>query len=386
MKRSHTIGFDARSANGNITAQGNYSRFIIDAISEACPRHGYFRMYVTDEEPCAEYELLASRHNVESMEPDGVLWRRLPRAWRLWHVSKDAKRGDVELYHGLDEVLPYGLSRRNIRGVVTIHSLDFCRLRSYYNPVQRLWRRLILHDVTRRADRVVAVSECVKRDLVRYVGVDAEKVDVIYSGCHPRFAEPLSEQRLVEVAERYNLPDRYILNVGTQSERKNIGHIVETLKKLDDDLHLVVVGRATSYTRHILRRIESLGLSHRVHLIHDVTDEDMPAIYRRAELFVYTSLYEGFATAIVEALTVGVPVIALKGSSMEEAGGPNSIYLNSNDCDALLEEIVRLLGDAEERHRMVIAGKEYASRFRSEVVAYNVLKCYKRIGVEIGEW
>ena len=98
------------------------------------------------------------------------------------------------------------------------------------------------------------------------------------------------------------------------------------------------------------------------------------------------SLYEGFSTTIVEALTVGVPVIASRGSSLEEVGGPDSIYVKSGDRKALVEAIKRVVGSEELRAQMVERGREYAQRFRSEVIAYNLLNCYRRIGIDIPMW
>ena len=120
-------------------------------------------------------------------------------------------------------------------------------------------------------------------------------------------------------------------------------------------------------------------------MLYGVADEDMPAVYALASLYLMPSLYEGFPPTIVEALTVGVPVIATRGSSMEEAGGPSSIYIKSSDREALAGAITQIMHDEELRQGMIREGKSYASRFRAEVVAYNIMNCYKRIGVDISE-
>ena len=385
MKRSSTIGFDARYAPVGESSRGSYARLLVEALAEACPRRSYLRMYTSESGDNAEFKRLTSRHNVEAMSPDGALWRKLTWLWREWHIVRDLRRGDVELYHSLSATLPFGLERNNIRSVVSVHNLDFLALSSFHNPVKNALHRLAIASAVGRADRVVAASECVKRDIVRYFSVNADKVDVIYRSCHPRFAEPLTEEHLSEVASRLLLPKRYILTVGTQREYKNIGPLIEGMSELPADLHFVIVGGATKYTKHIRFRIKSLGLEHRVHIIHNVDEEDMPAIYRLATLYVHPSRYEGFATPIVEALTVGIPVIAAMGSSLEEAGGPDSIYVDPDDREALIRSIITLLNDDELRSEMATRGREYASRFRPEVIAYNIQNCYRRIGVDIAE-
>ena len=383
MKRSYTIGFDAKHANRGNTMQSSYARFTIDALSQACPKSAYFRMYIEKSEPHSDYEALAERANVESMEPDGVIWRKLVWLWRMWHIGRDMERGDVDLYHALAGLLPYGLARRNIRSVVTVHSLEFLRLRRLFSPTYNFYRRAIMLSSMRRAERIVAVSDCVKRDIVRYLHIDADKIDVIYGGCHRRFSEPVTAVEMARVKERYNLPDRYLLVAGKHNARKNLNHIIETLPQISEDVDIVIVGRGTPQTASLVRRMKALGVENRVRLLYGVADEDMPAIYCGAIAYLMLSLYEGFSTTIVEALTVGVPVIASRGSSLEEVGGPDSIYVGSDDRKGLLAAIKRVLEDEELRTRMIERGREYAQRFRPEVAAYNLLNCYRRIGIDI---
>ncbi len=385
MKRNNTIGFDAQYANTGDATLFSYARFIIEAMAEACPRHSYFRMYVSGDETTEEYTRLATLHNVESMEPDGGVWRKLPWLWRLFPIGRDLQRGDVELFHSLSEFVPFGLQRRGIPSIVTVHNLDFIRLRKHFMPLHNFLRRIAMTASLRRADRIIAVSENVKKDVVRYLHIDSEKIDVIYRGCHRRFTEDISEERLREVEERYHLPKRYMLFVGTHVPRKNLGLLIETMPEIDHDIELVIVGRATTHTKHIKQRIKSLGLKDRVHMLYGVADEDMPAVYALASLYLMPSLYEGFPPTIVEALTVGVPVIATRGSSMEEAGGASSMYIGSSDREALAGAITQIMHDEELRQGMIREGKSYASRFRAEVVAYNIMNCYKRIGVDISE-
>ena len=215
--------------------QSSYARFIIDALSNACPKSAYFRMYIEKSEPHSDYEALAERANVESMEPDGILWRKLSWLWRMWHIGRDMELGDVDLYHGLAGLVPFGLARRNIRSVVTVHSLEFLRLRRLFSPLYNFYRRVIMLSSMRRADRIIAASECVKNDLVRYLHIDVDKIDVIYGGCHRRFSEPVTETEMARVRERYNLPNRYLLVAGRHNARKNLNHIIETLPQMDGD-------------------------------------------------------------------------------------------------------------------------------------------------------
>lgn len=382
MKRTHTLGFDAKYANADTNGIGSYCRFVARAIATAYPENTYLRLYTPTQLPNADYEALAEMPNVESMEPDGALWRRLKRLWRMWHVTKDAKRGDVELFHGLANTLPYGLARRGIRSVVTIHDLRFIRYPNHFNIIDRILREFMMRSACRRADRIIAASETTKRDLRKLLRVNPEKIDVVYQGCDQRYSMPISDEQVAAVREKYQLPKSYILNVGEIEERKNIGLIIEALAELPESVELVVAAKQTSYTKRLKRRIKSLGVEKRVHF-RNVAESDKPALYKGADIFVYPSHFEGFAVEILEALSVGVPVIATRGSSLEEAGGNKTIYVSPRDCGEMVEAIERILTNDELREQMISAGKRHTRHFRSEVTAYGIMKCYERIGVEL---
>ncbi len=382
MKRTHTLGFDAKYANAETDGMGSYGRFVVEAIAKAYPENAYLRMYIPKQQPNAEYEALVEMPNVESMEPDGTLWRRLTTLWRMWHVATDAKRGDVELFHGLANSIPYGLARKDIRSVVTIHDLRFIRYPKQFNIIERIIKYFEVRTAAIRADRIIAASEATKRDIRRLLHINPDKIDVVYEGCSPMYKTPVSDDEVAQIRKKYELPEHYLLNVGDMEERKNFGLIVEAMAELKEDVHLVVAGRQTSYTKRIKRRIKSLGLERRVHF-RNVAREDRPALYKGADIFIYPSHFEGFSTEILEALTIGVPVIAARGSSLEEAGGPKSIYVSPRDCGELVEAIELLDSHPERREEMIAAGKKHVRYFRGEVAAYNIMKCYERIGIEL---
>ena len=385
MKHNYTIGFDARSANTQQSGIGSYARFIIKALAEACPENAYFRMYTPKHQPHSEYDALDTLPNVESMEPDGSLWRKLAWLWQMIRITKDAKRGDVELFHGLEGRLPYGLRRNKIRSVVSVHNLISIRFTKYYNILERIVEFIRVSSACHRADRIIAASEATRRDIAHLLGISHEKIDVVYEGCNPIYSRKIDDEEVEAVKRKYNLPERYILNIGDMVERKNFGLIVEAMAELPEDINLVVVGEQTSYTRRIKRRLKILGFEERVHFRRNVALEDRPALYKGAEIFINPSKFEGFSIEILEALSVGVPVIAARGSSLEEAGGLDSIYVSSKDCGELVDAIENIRNNEALRQRMIEQGARHVTHFRSEVAAYNIMKCYRRIGVDLDE-
>lgn len=372
------IGFDAKRANANRTGLGNYSRFIIRALKES-GSGDRFNLYIPKRKANPEYDELLELPGVHSCLPSNPVWRRLSALWRTFFIASQLKSEGVELFHGLSNELPMGLRRRAIRSIVTIHDLIFELLPECYKPIDRLIYRWKFRSACRRADRVVAVSECTKRDIVRLYGIAPEKIEVIYQGCDEMFSYNYRREEFGVAAHRYNLPERYLLTVGTLEERKNLLEIVQALEHLPEQIHLVAVGRYTPYTAKVEAYASEHGLTHRLHLLHKVAYRDLPLIYGGAEVMAYPSRYEGFGIPIIEALNMGIPVVAATGSCLEEAGGPDTLYVSPDDPKALAQAVERILGDEALRKRMVERGRAYVERFKKEVIAEQMEALYDRV-------
>jgi glycosyltransferase involved in cell wall biosynthesis len=226
-----------------------------------------------------------------------------------------------------------------------------------------------------RAGVVVSVSEQTARDLVDLYGVDRARIRVVYQTCREAFRNPVPPARLGEVAARYELPERFVLAVGTIERRKNLLLALRALERLPGVL-LVAVGRPTPYAEELIAFARAHGLSGRVRLLSDVSTEDLAAMYRLATVSLYPSLFEGFGIPIVEALFSGTPVVTTRGGCFAEAGGPGSAYVDPHDADALRETLARLLEDEGARTRMREEGLRHAARFSDEAIAEGLSAAY----------
>ena len=210
-------------------------------------------------------------------------------------------------------------------------------------------------------------------------GVSADRIDLVYQSCAPRFTTDVSPDLRQRVAHAWRLPSRYVLSVGTIEERKNLLLAVKALRRLPDDLHLVAVGRTTDYAEQVLAWARREQLAHRVHFLHGVPDADLPAVYSQAEVFVYPSRYEGFGIPVIEAIHCGLPVVACTGSCLEEAGGPDSLYVSPDDPDALAAAILKLQRGAPDREARIARSRAYVRRFEGTDVAGQVADIYRRL-------
>ena len=296
-------------------------------------------------------------------------------------VPAALRRLRVDVFHGMDHVgIP--LVGRSGKYVVTVHDVIPLILPETFTPRHRLVVRLALARVRRKADLVVVPSHAVKRDVVRRVGFPEARVVVTPEGCEPRFRPVRSEAALREVAARYDLPPRYVLAVGTLEPRKNLTTLLEAFARLrrngevDADLRLVLAGARGWLDEPIFATVRSLGLEDAVRFTGFVDDDDLPAVYSGAALFVFPSLHEGFGLPLLEAMACGVPVVTSNVSSMPEVAGDAATLVDPRDGEGLSAAIARLLRDEALRGRLREAGIARARQFSWEATARRTLDAY----------
>lgn len=380
MAHTHnTIGFDAKRANANNTGLGNYSRFVIDAVAQFYPNFELL-LYVPKKKDNKAYEVLLKYPQLTEKQPLSSAWSAMKSLWRTFGVAAQSKKDGVDIYHGLSNELPVGLAKRGVKSIVTIHDLIFLRYPEFYKPIDRAIYKWKFRYACRVADRIIAVSECTKRDIVHFFGIHPDKIEVIYQGCEPIFEAPIAQQTMDRVKHTYQLPDRFILNVGSIETRKNLLLVVQALRELPEEFHLVAVGRRTKYTEEIEAYAAAHGLTHRIHLLHRVSYLDLPAIYRMAEVFAYPSRYEGFGIPIIEAISAGLPVVATTGSCLEEAGGGACIYVSPDDASALARAILHFVSMVPaERAQRTSLSSEYIRRFNKQEIAARIAALYEKV-------
>lgn len=368
---------DGKRAVANHTGLGNYSRYCVNIMSMAFPSV-QFRLYSPVGGDNEQLTPLLARDNVELFVPDlKPAWGPVKALWRTVDMPLQLKEDGVTVYHGLSNELPLTI-RKICPSVVTIHDLIYRRIPSNYHAIDRKLYDFKYSRSAHIATRVIAISERTKADLIADYDIDPAKIDVIYQGVDPIYTLHVDTAKRQEVRERYKLPERYILAVGTVEERKNLLLAVRALKELPQSVHLVVVGKFMGdYGKRVKAEVERLGLSDRVkHLTVKFTD--LPALYADAAIASYTSRYEGFGLPVVEALMMGTPVIACTGSCLEEAGGDGAIYVDPDDVPAYAEAARHLLDDRVFYDKKVRLGRAYVKKFSADAFAKATMATYNK--------
>jgi glycosyltransferase involved in cell wall biosynthesis len=239
----------------------------------------------------------------------------------------------------------------------------------------------------RRASRLIADSRCTKADLVRYYGIHPSRIDVVYLAADERFQPVTCDEELERVTSRYDLPEQYVLFVGSVEPRKNLPLLIRAMARVlrEDSKHpLVIVGDPVPEHLKQLERLaveEGLEPGRDLRFLGWVDDGDLPALYSRCELFVYPSRYEGFGLPPLEAMACGVPVLVPDNSSFAELYGESSLTLDLTGDDpvgSIAEAIQRMIGNNSLRSELVDRGFELARSRTWQDVALETLGIYQR--------
>jgi glycosyltransferase involved in cell wall biosynthesis len=372
MTKLLKIGFDAKRAFLNPTGLGSYSRNTIEALQQYCPGNDYFLFT-----PSVKAGLFDAPKPVVTVVPQGQWWKNVKPVWRSYKVTELAQKMGLNLFHGLSHELPVGLGKAGIRSVVTFHDLIILRYPKYYRTTdRRIYYRKYKHAV-RVSDKIIAISEQTKLDLVHFMNVDESKIEVLHQSVNPIFFEKDPEQALQATRERYGLPKEFILLPGTLEKRKNHANVFKAIVDQRIDMPVVVVGKQTHYMRELqpwMTRLKDQLL-----FLQYVPARDLVHLYQLARLCVFVSHFEGFGLPVGESQAAGCPVVTSSVSSMPEVGGEAAIYVDPFDPESIGYGIRSLLNDDKLREQKICLGLENAERFRPERYAGDLMRIYQSL-------
>lgn len=365
------IGFDAKRAFNNAAGLGNFSRNTIRALSRQFPNDRYFLFH-----PGCGRPLFVPPGNTFEIKPAGFFWRKLGAFWRRYRVGRVAKNLGLDVFHGLSHELPVWIEKSDIRTVVTIHDLIYLRFPEYYPQIDRKIYNQKFRHACRVATRIHAISEQTKQDIMNYFLVPEERIKVIYQSINPVFFERVEAEKKRLLRKKYQLPQQFVLSVGTIEPRKNLLGLLEGMTLAKTYVPLVVVGKITDYQRKVQKFIEADLNRLNVFFLSKIKDEELAVLYQMAEAMVYPSFFEGFGLPVAEAQASGCPVICSFTSSLPEVGADAALYINPEKPEEIGEAIGRMLNDEELRKSLIEKGLANAQRFTPAAFARQLKQLY----------
>lgn len=368
------IGFDAKRAFNNSTGLGNYARLLIKSLIQNFPEHKYYLFTPKIDEKFKD-EFIDFKQ-VEIIKPEGFLNKKFPSAWRSFSVGDIVNNLGLDVFHGLSNELPTGINQQKTKCVVTIHDLIFLRYPNYYNNIDAYIYKKKFKNACQNADLVLATSIQTELDIIDFFQTEKSKIKVLYQACDDAFAKTYSEQEKQVISQKYQLPNKFILSVGTIETRKNQLTILQALNNLESNWHLVLIGKKTSYADEILAYANTHQLQNRLQIFENVSFADLPIIFQCASLFAYISEFEGFGIPVLEAMQSKVLTVTSNVSSLPEVIGNQEQTINPQKPEELVHFVNNTFCNQNLVNEMILNAKTRANSFDKNVIAKELFQHY----------
>jgi glycosyltransferase involved in cell wall biosynthesis len=291
------------------------------------------------------------------------------------------RRYKIDLLHSPHFLLPL---IRPCPAIVTIHDVIYLACKGDLpSHLGRLYYHAMMAVAVRLAKRVITDSEFSKRDIVRYLAADAEKIEVIYPGVSSEFQPVNDPSTLHTVRQKYGIERDYVLYTGIYKPRKNHAGLLRAFQQflsLGGDADLVIAGPLKEGELQLRRLANELGISAHLKLTGFVKDNELRALYSGARLYACPSLYEGFGFTVLEAMACGAPVVCSSETSLPEVAGDAAYYTNARVPGEFGEALFRVFTDSPLRMSLIAKGAENLKRFRWERAAAQTLAVYEFAG------
>lgn len=286
-------------------------------------------------------------------------------------LTRAVQRSGADLLHNVFNTAP---AAPGVPQVTTIHDVIYRRFPE--TGLTALGVRALVPLAARRSARILTVSEASKTDIVRFLGVPADRVDVAPNG--PGMSEALTGPPAVEIRRRFDIDDApLLLSVAPNRAHKNIARLVEALARIPGAV-LVVPGYDVDNSDELDALADRLGVRERLRRPGWVDEATLDGLYRAADCFVFPSLAEGFGLPVLEAMLRGTPVACSNATSLPEVAGDAALLFDPTDVDAIAVSVRRILEDDVFTERLRAAGRKRAKRFSWEESARRTLACYGR--------
>ena len=353
------IGVDARLLERKMTGVGRYLLNILRHIPEYDNQNDY---YLFSYGKLSQYE----KEKIKSIStinftPQGILQRTISPLWLNFILPKYLEKYNINLFFSPNHFLH--LKKMKAKSIIVIHDV-FHKVNKNFHPLYyRKYVDFFLPIAIKNSNLIITISECSKKDIIRFHNVPAEKIKIIYPAADEAFQmKELTEREKKQYREKHNLPEKFILYAGVLEERKNIEGIIKIADLLKDktEIPILLFGKIGHRGKVYLREMQQ---KKNICYKGFVESDDLPYVYNLATIFLFPSFYEGFGLPVLEAMQSGLPIITSNTSSLPEVIGTGGILHNPNDYKGFVGGIMKLLENKDFYDKMREQGMEQAKKF-----------------------
>ncbi|MEP6546182.1 MAG: glycosyltransferase family 1 protein [Gammaproteobacteria bacterium] len=349
-----------------------YTKKLLPLLFEYGTNHQYVLIY-QNPKLIGTYARHANVEEVAVSLPGSVTWDQFAVPWVV-------RKKHVDLIFNPKFTVPFFTRAKKM---FVLHGSEWFVIPEHFLKHDRWYFNAFVPLYCRHADAFVAVSNAVKTDVVRHVGVDPRKVFSIHNGFDPDLFKPVRDpERLRAVRDKYKLPEKFILWCGQIESRKNVAGLLRAFAKICPDVphHLVMAGEQRWSTRTELKVMQELALQDRVYFPGWIEHSDLPAVYSAAELFAFPSLYEGFGIPLIEAMACGCAIVTANTCAPPEVIDGAGCLVDPLDVDDIAAGMKRMLLDTHLRAGMIAKGLERAKDFSWDKCARQLLAVFDELG------
>lgn len=327
--------------------------------------------------------------------------------WNLWALPNYLRQNPVDIFH-TQYIAPFWLPK-NVKLVLTIHDISFNYFPDYIKKSDLFFLKTLIPRSLKMAAKIIAVSDFTKKEIEKYYHIPTQKVSAIHNGVDfELFNKNITQEKLEKVKKKYNLPEKFLLYIGTLQPRKNIPVLIEAMEilrekykiplspplrkgesvlspfekgRVGEGFSLVIAGnrKARNFDPKIDEAIKKYSLQKSVIFTGWIDEEDKPALYKLARCFVFPSLYEGFGIPIIEAMAAGTTIVSSNKSCLPEVGKNGAIFADPKNPDEFAQKIHEILSDENLRENLVKKGQETAKGYTWQKNAEKTLEIYENL-------
>jgi glycosyltransferase involved in cell wall biosynthesis len=346
-----------------------YTRNVLENLFELDRLNQYLLIY----DGPAGIGTFRGHHNVRevAVRARSKLW------WDQVSVPRLANRESLDIIYNPKLSVPLWTASKT---VLVMHGAEQFVIPHTFQWWDRLYFSVANKLYCRRATAIISMTKIGARDIVHHMDAKPGKIRVIHEA-HNKECRLLTSKETAIIKEKYGLPNHYLLFVGGFNPRKNIGNLLRAYATVKDSFphDLVIVGFKRWKYAEDFKLIDDLGLRGRIHQLGYVPDSDLVAIYNRADLFVFPSLYEGFGIPVLEAMACGCPVVSSKTGCTPEVAGDAAVLVNPHDVAEISDSIARVLSDETVRKSLVAKGLARVRQFSWKKCADETLKLFESV-------
>lgn len=339
---------------------GVYTRNLVKTMLSFVSKHQFYLFY-SEKSHVGQFNHLGHVKEAYVPAPEKFLWDQVA-------IPYYAGREGLDILFHPKFTIPL-LSK--CKTVTVVHGSERFVYPEFSHKGDMLYFKTLYPLYLRRATAIISVSENARGDIIRFLNINPEKVKTIHLAQSGRFRQITDRALLETIRRKYNLPEKFILNVGLIYPGKNIPNLLRAFKRVreKEEIKLVLVGRGRRMYRDALKLINELGLEKDVLMSGYISHDDLVAVYNLAQLVVIPSFYESFCLPVLEAMACGTPVVASGTGGVPEVSGNAALYANPKDDYSIADAILRVITDQALRHDLVEKGFRNVGRFSWEKTA-----------------